>query len=82
MPKLTVNLDNLTIGVMEDLTTRRNFPKLVDALAEMIEIEGVKPEDVRQEIRKMKYAQTGVLVNLILDSIANGGNPKDESGKN
>jgi len=82
MPKLTVNLDNLTIGVMEDLSTRRNLPKLIDALGELIEIEGVDRANVRQELRKMKYARLGELVDLVLSAVASGGNPTGESGKN
>jgi hypothetical protein len=80
MENITVNIDNLTLGDLEKLDGD-SFRDLMEVLDHCVIIEGVPPENTREELRKLNWRSLGEIGKEIQAAVNSATNP-EVGGKN
>ncbi len=80
MKKITVTLDNLTLGDLEKLDGE-SFAQMMEVFDKCVVIEGVPEEDQSEELRKLNWRRLSEIGEGIREAIDVETNPKAD-GKN
>lgn len=79
--KITFDLDELTWGDMEDITSG-NTTKFLDVCARLGRVDGKTPAEVRGLLRQLKFEEINTIDQLLSQAIQGRSNPPDDTGKN
>jgi hypothetical protein len=80
IPKISVDLDKLTLGHMEDMESGK-FAKLLPVFYEIVRVDGVPEEEQRDAIRALPWTAIVQITEAITQAVDSETNPVVE-GKN
>lgn len=74
MPKITVDLDRLTLGHMEDMESGK-FAKLLPVFYEIVRVDGVAEDEQREAIRALPWTAIVQITEAITQAVEAETNP-------
>jgi hypothetical protein len=78
--KISVDLDNLTLGDLESLESR-NFSQILQVLEHVVRLDGVEDEDQPQALRALPWTSLNEITEAIRDAVEAEVSP-EVGGKN